>query len=80
MGLSIRGELSSGEEGKTWQKQKPTETEPENGHVTLRIKYPMKLQVTMYGLNFAFRFCNLLTTASWGLATGCESAGLLPTC
>jgi hypothetical protein len=45
----------------------------------------MKLQVTIYGLDFASCFCNLLVRiykarplCSWGSVFGCESAEPLP--
>jgi hypothetical protein len=47
---------------------KPEKSEHEEGHIapgrghshSTRIKYPIKLNITIHGLDFAFCFCNLL--------------------
>jgi hypothetical protein len=53
---ALKGNYVVGRSGRHGRKLKLKENEPENGHIALRMKQSMKLQVAIYGLNFASRF------------------------
>jgi hypothetical protein len=76
-----------GRRGRHGRKLKLKEPESENGHIALRMKSPMKLQATIYGLNFASHFCNLFARlhkarplCSQGSSFGCESTEPMLAC
>jgi hypothetical protein len=58
--LIFFGSSVVGRRGWYGRKLKLKKSKPENGHIALRMELPMKLRVTIYGLNFASYFCNLL--------------------
>jgi hypothetical protein len=88
MGLSIKeGNNVAGGRGQHSREIKLKESECEEGHIALRVKQSIEMHTTIYGLNFASCFCNLLARVyktrprcSWGSVFGWESTELLPAC